>query len=224
LPNYKYGKALPVDEAGVADLMSAYILKFAWFFSRPKPYRPHYWQVLFHSNTNDDKDRLCRFRHLVAGRRGGKTLSAAWETLYYFTNPAAFHLDHHGIEDNRPLHGWVLTQDYPLGQAALMTFREVLDAAGLEPGKDYKEHKGNRHFEFENGSFLQFKTADNPEMLRGAGLDWLWMDEAAFISNARAWQVSRPAISDKVGRLVTTTTPDGKNWFYDEFWNNHILQ
>jgi phage terminase large subunit-like protein len=223
MPNYKAGNGLPVDSQGIADAISKYVLKFAWFYSRPQPYKPHYWQILFHTNTNAESDNLARFRHLVAGRRGGKTLSAAWETLYYFLHPEAFHLDNHGAESNKPLHGWVLTQDYPLGQAALMTLREVMDAAGLVPGKDFKEHKGNRYIEFENGSFLQFKTADNPEMLRGAGLDWLWMDEAAFISNARAWQVSRPAISDKVGRLVTTTTPDGKNWFYDEFWNNQSV-
>lgn len=223
MPNFKAGTGLPVDEQGIADAISRYILKFAWFYSRPAPYKPHYWQMLFHANTNSETDRLCRFRHLVAGRRGGKTLSAAWETLYYFLNPAAFHMDNHGIESDRPLHGWVLTQDYPLGQAALMTLREVMDQAGLTPGKDFKEHKGNRYIEFENGSFLQFKTADNPEMLRGAGLDWLWMDEAAFITSARAWQVSRPALADKIGRLITTTTPDGKNWFYDEFWTEASL-
>jgi phage terminase large subunit-like protein len=223
MPDYKAGSSLPVDGQGIADLMSRYVLKFAWFYSRPTPYKPHYWQTLFHANTDPTTDRVCRYRHLVAGRRGGKTLSAAWDTLYYFWHPQAFHMDHHGIDSSKPLHGWVLTEDYPLGMAALMTFRETLAAAGLVPGEDYKEHRGNRYIEFKNGSFLQFKTADNPEMLRGAGLDWLWMDEAAFISQRRAWEVSRPALADKIGRLVTTTTPNGKNWLYDEFWTGKAV-
>lgn len=222
MPDFHYKDGVSLDPQGIADLMSRYVLKFAWFYTRPEPYKPHYWQTLFHANEDPTTEKLCRFRHLVAGRRGGKTLSAAWETLYYFMHPEAFHWDHHGREDSRPLHGWVLTADYPLGQAALMTFRDVIDQAGLTFGKEYKENKGNRYFEFENGSFLQFKTADNPESLRGAGLDWLWMDEAAFIPSNRAWQVSRPALADKIGRVVTTTTPDGKNWFYNEFWNDQV--
>jgi phage terminase large subunit-like protein len=46
----------------------------------------------------------------------------------------------------------------------------------------------------------------------------MWLDEAAFIASARAWEVARPALSNKMGLVITTTTPDGKNWFYDEFW------
>ena len=49
------------------------------------------------------------------------------------------------------------------------------------------------------------------------------MDEAAFIRSEEPWQVMRPALSDKQGLLITTTTPDGKNWFYDEFWNKDSL-
>lgn len=100
-----------------------------------------------------------------------------------------------------------------------MTFREVLAQAGLTHGVEYKENRGNRWFEFANGSWLFFKTADEPNSLRGAGLDILWVDEAAFIPSREAWDVVRPALSDRVGRVVSTTTPDGKNWFYDEFWS-----
>ena len=198
--------------------------KLAWFMTRPKPYRPHYFQILFHSMHVAGMSKLCRFRHLVAGRRGGKTLSAAWEVAYYVLHPEEFHRDAHEKEDDRPLHVWILTKDYPTGMAALMAFREVLKDAGLEYGKQYKENRGNRWFEFENGSFVQFKTADEPESLRGAGLDILWIDEAAFITDARPWQVVRPALSDKLGLVISTTTPSGKNWFYDEFWSKKALE
>jgi len=107
--------------------------------------------------------------------------------------------------------------------AALLAFREVLKAAGAVHGRDYKENRGNRWFEFENGSFVQFKTADNPETLRGAGLDYLWMDEAAAIPTVAAWDVTRPSLTDKEGLVVSTTTPSGKNWFYHEFWNEEKL-
>jgi predicted phage terminase large subunit-like protein len=219
VPNYHYSEGNPIStEVEAAELMSRYALKFVWFAS--KGYVPHPYQVVFHANTFDEEgeERLCRFRHLVAGRRGGKTLSAAWETLYYVTHPEEFHWDAHHKRSERPLHVWVLTKDYPTGMAALLAFREALKGAGYNHGREYKENRGNRWFEFENGSFVQFKTADEPESLRGAGLDILWMDEAAFIPNARAWEVTRPALSDKEGLVLSTTTPDGKNWFYETFW------
>jgi predicted phage terminase large subunit-like protein len=217
LPDFHYSNGNPVpDETTAIELTSRYPLKFWWFLEHG--YQPHPFQMVFHANTSDEK--LCRNRHLVAGRRGGKTLSAAWEVLFYVLHPQSFHKDAHGTDDDRPLHVWVLTKDYPLGMAALLAFRDVLKTVGLTQGVEYKENRGNRWFEFDNGSFVQFKTADNPETLRGAGLDILWMDEAAIIPDAHAWDVVRPALSDKLGLVVSTTTPSGKNWFYHEFWGD----
>lgn len=219
MPSYK---ARTADEVDLGPLVLPYADKFAWFIE--KGYEPHYYQTLFHSLTNPDKDSLCRFRHLVAGRRGGKTLSAAWELLYYLTHPSEFHRHAHNRESNEKLLCWVLTRDYPSGLPALMTFREVLSQSGLVYNEHYKENKGHRFFEFENGSFLFFKTADEPDALRGAGLDILWLDEAAFIPNENAWNVVRPALSDKLGCVISTTTPSGKNWFYNEFWGYEAMQ
>jgi hypothetical protein len=101
--------------------------------------------------------------------------------------------------------------------------RKVIVDAGLVIGKDVKENRGDLRFEFANGSLVEFKSAEDPQSLRGAGLDILWMDEAAFIKSEEAWLVTRPSLSDKQGMLVTTTTPDGKNWFYDEFWGKDAL-
>jgi phage terminase large subunit-like protein len=215
VPSYKARDGQPYTLSELARESEPFAYKILWFWNNG--YKPHYWQHLFHIMHHGEQ--LCRFRHLVAGRRGGKTLSAAWELLFYMLHPNIFHRDAHGIDSARPLRAWILTKDYPTGMAALLTFREVLKQAGMEHGIQYKENRGNRWFEFENGSFLEFKTADDPESLRGAGLDIMWLDEAAFIADARAWEVSRPALSDKLGLLITTTTPSGKNWFYEEFWS-----
>ena len=216
MPSYKAREGVDLDAPALAALIEPLAAKYAWFLS--KQYIPHYWQSLFHTMRSGGE--LTRFRHLVAGRRGGKTLSAAWETLYYLLHPQQFHLDAHGRESARPLLAWVLTRDYPAGLPALMTFREVLLQAGLEPGVDYKEHKTNRWFEFPNGSFLAFKTADQPDSLRGAGLDLLWLDEAAFIPDSEAYDVVEPALGSHMGLVICTTTPSGKNWYYDKFWGD----
>ena len=190
--------------------------KVGWFLS--KGYAPHYYQILFHTDQN--KDILTRFRHLVAGRRGGKTLSAAWEVLFYCLHPEQFHLDAHGKKRDTPLWVWALSASYKVGRPSYLTFRDACIKAGLTIGKEVKENKGGMRFEFENGSLVEFKSAEDPQSLRGAGLDILWMDEAAFIKNDEAWGVIRPSLSDKQGLLITTTTPNQKNWFYEEFFSD----
>jgi hypothetical protein len=214
--HYRDGNPISTEEAA-GDVIAPFAMKFNWFFQHG--YYPHPFQIVFHGNR--DGDLLTRFRHLAAGRRGGKTLCAAQEVVYYCLNPREFHHDAHGIDLDRPLDVWVVTRDYPLGTAALRAFRDALRTAGAEHGREYKEHKGNRWIEFENGTFLQFKTADDPESLRGAGLDILWIDEAAIIPDERAWETVRSAIADKRGIVITTTTPQGKNWYFDEFWIKH---
>lgn len=220
MPSYHYRDGVQVTPEQLGELVTPVGVKFAWFLRNG--YVPHYWQTLFHA-MHSALGLLLRFRHLVAGRRGGKTLSAAWEVVFYCLHPEQFHLDAHGKVDDRPLHAWVVTKDYPTGRAALLAVREVLKQAGFTQGIEYRENRGNRYFEFANGSLLEFKTAEDPQSLRGAGLDILWLDEAAFITSRDAWDVVRPALSDKTGLVITTTTPDGKNWFYDEFWSESAL-
>lgn len=180
------------------------------------------WQAAFHGATHEDK--LTLFRHLVAGRRGGKTLSAAWEVVFYSLHPEDFHRDAHGTDRSRPLWIWVLTKDYPTGFAALNTLLEVMQKAGLVKGRDFQHNKTEKRIEFANGTMIQFKTADDPQSLRGAGLDILWIDEGAFIPNADAWTVTFPALTDKEGLVITTTTPWGKNWYYEEWFTGAALE
>lgn len=198
-------------------------IKFYWFAS--KGYVPHTYQAAFHGATNPETNTLTRFRHLVAGRRGGKTLSAAWEVLFYALHPREFHRDVHGTESDRPLWIWLLTKDYPTGFPSLQTLRDVMAQAGLVKGVHFQENKTERRIEFvESGTVIQFKTADDPQSLRGAGLDILWMDEAAFIPTDEAYLVTYPALADRQGLVITTTTPHGKNWLFTEFFDGAALE
>jgi predicted phage terminase large subunit-like protein len=195
--------------------------KFYWFASHG--YFPHAFQMVFHGAHRDEL--LTPNRHLVAGRRGGKTLSAAWEVLFYALHPREFHRDMHGVESDRGLWIWVLTKDYPTGFASKQTLLEVMRQAGLKKGADYVENKTERRIEFPaTGTLIQFKTAEDPQSLRGAGLDLLWMDEAAFITDSEAYDVVSPALADKDGGVITTTTPHGKNWLWEEFFDGEALK
>lgn len=201
------GVEVVVEQADAA--LERYPNKFLWFAQRE--YFPHLWQILFHGAPQ-------RFRHLVAGRRGGKTLSAAWEVLFYALHPHQFHLDMHGRESDEPLWIWVLAKDYKLGRPALLTFLKVMRQAGLTKGRDFEYNKTEKTITFPDGTLVEFKSADDPQSLRGAGLDILWIDESAFITSDEAWSVVRPGLSDKIGRVITTTTPKGKNWVWEVFF------
>ncbi len=150
-------------------------------------------------------------------------MSAAWEVLFYCLFPKHFHHDAHSVDSDRPLWVWILTSDHEIGRPARIAFQDAINAAGLVHGKDYKWNKTEKTVEFENGTFVQYKTAVEPQSLRGAGLDILWIDEAAFIRTKDAYDVVRPALSDKIGRVITTTTPHGKNWFWDKFFSGKVL-
>jgi phage terminase large subunit-like protein len=212
-------KAADVAAEAFTAFASLFPVKLWWFTQHG--YTPHEWQAAFHAA--DYNTRLSRFRHLVAGRRGGKTMSAAWEVLFYCMFPEQFHRDAHSVDSDRPLWVWVLTKDHIVGHPARIAFQEALNAAGLVKDKDYKWNKTEKYIEFENGTFLQFKSADDPQSLRGAGLDILWIDEAAFVTSKDAWDVVRPALSDKIGIVITTTTPHGKNWFWETFFKGKVL-
>lgn len=220
---WKSGEGLDLKTEAMAPMMAPYFHKMAWFLEHE--YEPHYWQSLFHFATNPETERIARFRNLVAGRRGGKTFGAAEEVVYYALNPKQFFEHYHGREEERGLHVWVLTPDYTsTGRAALHTVRAVLRALGLRKDKDYRENMGDRWIEFPNGSIIEFKTAERPDKLVGAGLDILWMDESAVIDSDEAWNIARPAISDKIGMVIASTTPRDKNWYYKLFWSDAALE
>jgi hypothetical protein len=67
-----------------------------------------------------------------------------------------------------------------------------------------------------NGSVISLRGADNPDSLRGVGLDGLIMDEFAMIDE-KAWtEVLRPTLSDRAGTAMFISTPMGQsNWAYD---------
>ncbi len=223
MPRYRWDEP-PLKNAEWPQLLTPFSAKLTWMMQRG--YIPHYFQLLFHTMRTGDV--LTRFRNLVAGRRGGKTLCAAWETVFYMTHPEQFHMDVHGKVDDRPLWGWILSDSVKVGRAALFAMRQVCREAGLEYGKDYTENKSEQMFYFFHGdgreSVLEYRTVgDNPEALVGAGLDLLWIDEAAKIKSQTAWDITRPSLSDKLGICYCTTTPVGKNWYYDVFFGPMAL-
>ena len=149
--------------------------------------RPHAGQAEVH-NSN------ARFKVLSAGRRWGKTRLGVMECMQ-----AAF-------AGGR---SWWVAPSYKL---AAVGWRSISRIGASIPGAEVKQ--GERLVSFANSGSVQVRSADDPDSLRGEGLDYVVLDEAAFLQE-RSWsEAIRPALSDKKGSALMISTPSGQNWFW----------
>lgn len=152
-----------------------------------------------HPQQQQVRDDPRRFRVLVAGRRWGKTRLGAVLAIA------------EAVQGKRC---WWLAPTYGM---AMVGWREILALAAQfhEPAEAVIRHGELRvTFPF-SGGWVQVRSADDPDKLRGEGLDFVVFDEAALI-DPRTWhEVIRPALADRRGRALFISTPRGRNWFWE---------
>ena len=74
---------------------------------------------------------------------------------------------------------------------------------------------GERNIYFPNDGYIGVRSAHNPDVLRGTGLDFVVLDEAAFMQ-VKVWdKIVRPMLLERRGGALFLSTPYGLNWFYD---------
>lgn len=73
---------------------------------------------------------------------------------------------------------------------------------------------------FQTGGVFEIKSAERPDYLRGAGLDGVVQDEAAFQDEELYYSVLRPSLADRKGWWIGISTPCGFNWFKEKFDNS----
>jgi len=138
-----------------------------------------------------------RFKVLNAGRRFGKTFLAI-VMLFVWAN------QHAGAVC------WYVAPTYRMAEQI------AWDELKRQVPEQYIAHKDESDLSITllNGSTISLRGSDNPDSLRGPGLDALVIDECAF-HKPDVWEVLRPALSDKEGWCLFISTPKGYNWFYD---------
>lgn len=173
-------------------------------------YSPHAAQKKFH---------LTRTRHraVAAGRRLGKSEMGAGE-LDIEAARTRFMLNHlEDIKHRREF--WVVGPNYTDAEKEFRKHYDALkrmDAPFDKPGTYYDAHAGDMQISMFQGKYLvQGKSAAHPERLVGEGLSGVIMAEAAK-QKERTWtKFIRPTLADFNGWSIHTSTPEGKNWFYD---------
>lgn len=136
-----------------------------------------------------------RFRVVSAGRRFGKTRLAVLECL--------------GVASEGK-RAWWISPTYKMSNVGWRPLRQI---AVRIPGAVIR--KQEKEIVLPGGGTVSVRSADNPDSLRGEGLDFVVMDEAAYISPDAWGEAIRPALSDRQGRALFISTPRGRNWFWD---------
>jgi PBSX family phage terminase large subunit len=157
------------------------------------PYKPNDYQLNFHRDPS-------RFRLIAGGRRVGKTFACVQEAI------------RHCLSQKNALCYWVAPTYHTAKEIGFDEFLKYQDI--LKPAI-HTIHHTRLKVTFKNGSVLYFKGSDNPDSLRGRGLTFLVMDEAAFVKPSVWSKILRPALSDRQGKAILVSTPNGFNWFKD---------
>ena len=140
-----------------------------------------------------------RFRVVIAGRRWGKTFLAIRETARIARQPSRR-----------------IFMVYPTYRQAKQVIWEPLKTRLYNLRWTERVNESDLTITLRNGSRISLRGADNPDSLRGVGLDGLIMDEFAMVEQ-KAWtEVLRPTLSDTGGSALFISTPMGtSNWAYD---------
>lgn len=140
-----------------------------------------------------------RFRLFVGGVGSGKTRAGAVEVL----RMPAFST------------GMVVAPTYPmLRDATLRTIIELTTKAQVL--KQF--NKADMSAELIDGKKILFRSADDPDRLRGPNLGWFYLDEAALMVE-QAWLIMIGRLREVPGKAWVTSTPRGFNWLYETFVN-----
>jgi len=120
---------------------------------------------------------------------------------------------------------WWVAPSYPV---ASVGWRGIKHLALQMPDAEIRHV--DRLITMPSGGTVQVRSADNPDSLRGEGLDFVVLDECAFIKEAAWNEALRPSLSDRQGKALFISTPKGRNWFWrlwtlgnsgdDEHWKS----
>ena len=147
-------------------------------------------------------DDLNRFKVLITGRRFGKTFLGIRELCK-------------SAATKEGSVNWTICPSYRMAKQIWWTqLKDKLnDLRWIE-----SSNEAELTIRLKNKSIIALKGCDNPDSLRGVGLDFVVWDEFQD-SPKEAWtEVIRPTLSDKKGRALFTGTPKGVgSWSHELF-------
>lgn len=182
--------------------------KFAVFESIG--YAPHEGQVKVHGSP-------ARMKVLPAGRRTGKSVIGGHELTLeaLLTYTLADELKRLGIRREF----WIVGPEYSDSEKEFRIVWDDLERIQVpmdHPGSYNAPWNGEMEISCFDGRFLvKAKSAKYPGTLVGEGLSGVILAEAAKLKPIVWHKYLRPTLADFRGWGLMTSTPEGKNWYYD---------
>lgn len=162
-----------------------------------------------------------RNRVVAAGRRFGKSEIGGHRLFVESLNTRL--VKSHLIEIKKRREFWIVGPSYTDSEKEFRIMWNELAAAGFKehfdkPGSYNNPEQGDMHLSMWEGTFqVHAKSEKHPDALVGEGLSGVILAEAAKLKE-RTWnKLIRPTLADFAGWSLMTSTPEGKNWFY-ELW------
>jgi hypothetical protein len=157
-------------------------------------------EVVLHHGGSSPQMRFwqsnAKFRAFVGGIGSGKTRAGTVEVLRQPENTR----------------GMIVAPTYRmLEDTVIETFREI-----ARPFLKGDLVRRDMTWELVNGTKVLFRSAEEPDRLRGPNLGWFWADEAAMMGK-ETFDILMGRLRLGPGRGWVTTTPRGFNWLYDMF-------
>ena len=146
------------------------------------------------------KRGAAKYNSLACGRQWGKT-SLSQGIIFDWS-----------INTLRPVLSWFVTPTYKRSKAVYKEMKAVLMPTGIA-----KFHDTDLEIRFRNDSKVQFQSAEKYDNLRGPTLDYLVVDEFAFLRREAWEEVLRAMVTVKGKQVLLISTPKGKNLFHELF-------
>lgn len=142
-----------------------------------------------------------RFLVVVTGRRFGKTTVALEKCILAARKEKA--------------QIWYIAPTYR--QAKQIAWKMLCEF--LRGWSTCKKNESELSITLPNNATISLKGADNPDSLRGVGLNFVVLDEYSDIKREVWEEIIRPTLADTSGGAWFIGTPKGHNHFY-ELWND----
>ena len=162
-------------------------------------YSPHTNQKPVHIACND-MDTF--FITVNAGRQSGKTALSQQQCLYWALNNEGVCVY------------WVS----PTASQATKVYKQILEMIVDTPVLlSNKGSLGDCEIILVNGSIIKFRSSASEDSLRGETIDYLIIDEAAFVKESVFQEILLPMLNVRGRKCLMISTPRGKNWFYTQY-------
>lgn len=177
-------------------------------------YRPHPGQAKVHAETS-------RHRVVDAGRRFGKSVIGGHELTaeMYATAEPGVQAWLRSAGKRREF--WIVGPEYTDSEKEFRVLWNDLKRLGVpmdRPGSYNNPETGTMIVSCFGGLFIvHARSAKYPSTLVGEGLSGVVLAEAAKLKESVWTKYIRPALADFKGWSLHTSTPEGKNWFYESW-------